>query len=261
MEKKRWTPNVHRVEIEICTACNLSCPNCDRSSPQARSREHMTVGQIRKFVDESIQLNWEWERITLLGGEPLLHPSLEQILSALNIYRLRNATTIFRMYSNGYGPVVARRARAMPDWIELRNTNKDPNRPPLFSKYNVAPVDCEDSRNEDFTKGCAVTSWCGLGLTRYGYYPCGAGASVDRVFGFDIGLKKLEDVTHPALANQLARLCALCGHFRDFDQREAYLATRDERVLVGWGRQQETSPTWERAYAAYEAKAPELSLY
>lgn len=261
MCKKRWETNLRRVEIEIHTGCNLACPNCDRSVPQARSHENMSVAQIEKFVAQSIALDWDWERITILGGEPSLHPCFLQILSTLGVYHSSRGTTEFRLYSNGYGPAVSESLSQVPSWIDVRNTGKDPDRPPLFSTYNVAPIDCDDCGAEDFTKACAITSWCGLGLTRYGYYPCGAGASLDRIFGFDIGIKSLSGVTQSAVASQIARLCRLCGHFRDFDHREEYVSIRNESVLTGWVRQQKTSPTWELAYSNYAKKPPQLSLY
>ena len=261
MSKKRWTTNLRRVEIEIHTGCNLACPNCDRSAPQARSHEAMEISQVEKFVSESIGLDWDWERITILGGEPSLHHSFAEILSALKVYHLYRESTEFRIYSNGYGPAVSRRLSLVPSWIDVRNTSKDPSHPPLFSTYNVAPIDCADCNGADFSKACAITTWCGLGLTRYGYYPCGAGASLDRVFGFDIGIKSLSAVTPTSVASQITRLCGLCGHFRDFDKREEYVLIRDESILTGWTREQKTSPTWERAYLAYAQKPPQLTLY
>ncbi|HET7506025.1 MAG TPA: radical SAM protein [Kofleriaceae bacterium] len=261
MDKQQWTTNLARVEIEICTVCNLTCPNCDRSSAQAPSQELMTVEQIQRFVDQSLALTWKWERITMLGGEPMLHPQLTQILEVLDRYRARAPETRFRIYSNGYGANVQRRLAALPAWIEVHNTNKAPDRPPLFSTYNVAPIDSPDCEGADYSKGCAITQWCGLGLTRYGFYPCGAGASVDRVFGLDLGLKQLADVTPERVVQQLTRLCSLCGHYRDFDRRVEFVKHRSLHVLSDWTTSQVTSRTWEAAYAAYRTQPPTLSLF
>jgi Radical SAM superfamily/4Fe-4S single cluster domain len=260
MEKRRWVPSVTKVEIEICTGCNLRCANCDRSVRQAPSNEYMTVEQISRFVDESIDLDWGWERITVLGGEPTLHPTFWDLLSVLGQYRHHNPTTIFRIYSNGFGKAVQKTLCKMPPWFEIKNTNKT-RRSPLFSAYNVAPIDLPEYDREDFTKACVITSWCGLGLTRYGYYPCGAGASLDRVFGFDIGIKRLADVTQDRLKEQLRVLCARCGHYRDFDARVEYIQQRDERLLVGWTNEERISPTWAIAYKNYKLRPPGLSLY
>jgi hypothetical protein len=260
MEKQRWTTSLRRVEIEICTRCNLSCPNCDRSSPQAPSGELMTIAQLRRFVDESIACDWRWERITLLGGEPTLHPDFAEVLGAVERYRRASPRTVFRMYSNGYGSRVQEVLARMPPWLEVMNTRKT-REPPLFSAYNVAPLDLAEYEGEDFTKGCAITTWCGLGLTRYGYYPCGAGASLDRVFGFDIGIKRLIDVTPARLKEQLKQLCARCGHYRDFDQKVEFVKFGDKSALRDWTKEARISPTWADAYERYREERPKLSLY
>src|SRR3712207_347384 len=104
MEKKRrWTSNMSRVEIEISTFCNLRCPNCDRSSPQAPSDECMSIEQIERFVAESVELDWPWERVVILGGEPTLHPDFDDVLDVLGKYHRHRPETVFRMYTNGFG--------------------------------------------------------------------------------------------------------------------------------------------------------------
>jgi hypothetical protein len=261
--KRRWTTNMSRVEIEISTFCNLSCPNCDRSSAraQAPSTESMSIAQLERFVAESIELDWPWQRIVILGGEPTLHPAFDEVVQVLGGFRRHRPDTVFRMYTNGFGRRVQSRIAGMPEWFEVVNTGKDRDNPPLFSAYNTAPVDSADCAHEDFSKGCLITSSCGLGLTRYGYYPCGAGAAIDRVFGYDIGIKKLADVTPERLVEQLRQLCRLCGHFRDFDVRADVVKSENPGALAGWTTESRISPTWQQAYARYAEAPPQLSVY
>ena len=117
-----------------------------------------------------------------------------------------------------------------------------------FVSYNVAPIDLPEYQKKDFSRGCWITNICGLGLTRYGFYPCGAGASLDRVFGFDIGVKSLNEMDISRMQNLLPRLCQLCGHFK-----ENY-----ETKLIS---DEEISETWKQAYQQYRVKKPWLSLY
>jgi ABC-type thiamine transport system substrate-binding protein len=51
-----------------------------------------------------------------------------------------------------------------------------------------------------------------MGLTSYGFYPCGAGASLDRVFRFNVGTKNLISVNNNSIQNQFNVLCRYCGH-------------------------------------------------
>jgi hypothetical protein len=220
----------------------------------------MSVDQIAKFVEESINLEWRWNRITIIGGEPTLHPSFFEIVNILSGYRPHSSGAKFWMYSNGYGARVKKVLSSVPSWIKVLNTNKT-RMNPLFSAYNVAPIDIEEYKSADFSKACCITEICGLGLTRYGYYPCGAGGSIDRVFGFDIGLKNLEDVAAAETLQQLMRLCAHCGHYKDHDSKlKSATSSADERHDP-WVDYQVTSESWKLAYERFKLAKPELSLY
>ncbi|MFI5324381.1 MAG: radical SAM protein, partial [Thermodesulfobacteriota bacterium] len=82
-----WLTNTTRIEIEVMTNCTLSCFNCNRSVRQAPANEYMSLEQIEKFVTESIEQNWRWELINLIGGEPTLHPQLCEILKKIREYK------------------------------------------------------------------------------------------------------------------------------------------------------------------------------
>jgi hypothetical protein len=242
-----WSPSLNKIELEITTFCSLACFNCDRSVRQAPTGEYMALEQINKFVKESLDLDWRWEQITILGGEPTLHPQFFEALEIIKKYKDKNPACVVEIATNGFGPKVREVLLKMPDWIKIRNSAKQSNKQ-NFSSYNVAPIDLEEYRRANFKKGCWILEACGLGLTRYGYYPCGAGASVDRVFGFDIGLKTLSLVNRKILRKQLKQLCCYCGHFKD--------SFETERVSEG-----KVSPSWEAAYKASKIKKPELTLY
>lgn len=242
-----WIPNQRKVEIEITTMCSLACFNCDRSVRQAPSRESMSLAQIEKFVKESFELNWQWERISLIGGEPTLHPQFFQVLDIVKKYKERYPNCVIELTTNGRGPKVLEMLSKIPDWVFVRNSEKRSNKH-AFSSYNIAPIDLKKYKNADFSKGCWITTICGLGLTRHGYYPCGAGGSLDRIFGLNIGLKNLSEVNDDVLKSQLKMLCKYCGHFKDNDNSEKV----DEEAM---------SPSWREAYANYKKKIPDLPLY
>jgi len=228
--------NLNQIELEICTECNLHCLNCDRSCTQAVSNEYMTLDQISEFIKESKELNWKWKRISLLGGEPTLHINFFEILEILNKYRLETGCEI-EVVTNGFGNKVKKTISEIPNWVLIRNSNKTS---PIqyFYSYNVASIDLNEYKNSDFSKGCWVSGYCGIGLTVNGYYPCGAGASVDRVFNKGIGIEKLKDVNETSLRQQMKFLCSVCGHFkRNF---EGTLITSE--IM---------SETWKDAYLKY----------
>ena len=87
---------------------------------------------------------------------------------------------------------------------------------------------------------------CGLGLTKHGFFLCGAGASIARVCGLDIGVMRLADVTWDAMLKQAEQLCMLCGH---------------HETVLNEPKDCEVSPFWENAFAAWRREKPQLPLY
>ena len=65
---------LHKIEIDITEKCNLSCKSCVRGCDNFKSDVMISLDKIQRFVDESIELNYQWERIGIMGGEPTLHP-------------------------------------------------------------------------------------------------------------------------------------------------------------------------------------------
>jgi molybdenum cofactor biosynthesis enzyme MoaA len=98
-----YKPNHHRIEIDITFKCNLNCFNCNRSCRQAPSDEAMSVDQIKKFIGESISQIRKWECITIMGGEPTLHPGIFEIIKILLLYcKEHSPETSIRIASNGF---------------------------------------------------------------------------------------------------------------------------------------------------------------
>jgi len=232
------------IEIDITYRCNLRCNNCDRSCRQAPTNEQMSVEQIQKFIKESVDNNVKWERIRVMGGEPTLHPDIFEILNLLLEYK-RNYSpgTRIELCTNGFGKFVNDVLSKVPKEIEVVNTSKESEVQPFYL-FNLAPKDSLRYRYADYTNGCQVISVDGMGLTPYGYYPCAVAGGIDRIFGFDIGRKKLPS-DDDEMRDQLEVFCKLCGHFR--------AAKRTNSELM--------SPTWKKAYEDYKKRKPKLSLY
>ena len=200
------------VELDITWACNLRCFNCNRSCEQAPTGEGMTVAQVARFVDESLGAHKRWDRIRILGGEPSLHPHLDDILAELLRYRAAVPEVRLVLVTNGYGDKVRAALSRVPAGIEIEDTGKESQVQPFMS-FNVAPVDVAAYEGADFTNGCWVTEHCGVGVTPYGWYPCAIAGGIDRIFGLDRarpGLPADEDDMH----DQLEAFCKLCGGFK-----------------------------------------------
>jgi len=262
--------NFSKIEIELTTACNLKCNNCDRSCGQAPSTENMSIAQVDKFIKDSIKHGKKWRKIIIQGGEPLLHPDIHEIFAMFVRYKKDHSPgTFLRITTNGYGTRVRKVLETMPPEINVMNTGKIPldneghvqitGRPETaFDTYHVATVDAVDASRSatlDFEKGCRILETGGLGLTRYGYYPCGAGASVDRVFGFDVGVKSLAEINARDFRKGLSKLCRHCGHFKAkgrYDLKASAPLTSTDQV---------TSASWSAAFTQFKDNKNRLSEF
>jgi len=224
-----------RIELDITWLCNLSCPHCNRSCPQAPTTEHLSLDDISGFLDASRAQNLRWERIRLLGGEPTLHPEFEAVLDLLHGYWLWSGQTVIELATNGTGARVRRTLAALPDWIRVDNSDKSRGID-HFVPFNRAPMDRPLYARTDKRNACWVSENCGMGYGPGGYYPCGPAAGIDRIFGFGAGRQQLPDPGDD-MEDLLELFCSRCGGF----QREVGRPTHDT----------EMSPTWVDAYARY----------
>jgi len=93
--------------------------------------------------------------------------------------------------SSGFGTKVKNILYKIPKGIIIWSSQKESPLQKKFQSFNVAPIDIPKYKSINYSNGCRTTQSCGISLNRYGYYPCGAGGGIDRVFGFNIGKKKV----------------------------------------------------------------------
>jgi len=215
------------------------------SCRQAPGDELMTVGQVEKFLKESIDNKIVWEKIRVSGGEATLHPRILDILNTLVDYKKRYAPALhLQLTTNGFGQKVKEVLALVPGEFRVANSAKE-SALQVFQPFNLAPVDSPWYKFTDFSNACWITCDCGIGLTPYGYYHCIVAGGIDRIFGFDTGRKKLPD-NEDTLIDQMRIFCRLCGHFRRHAQPV------DKEIF---------SPTWKEAYERYKKAKPSLVLY
>ncbi|MBW2046062.1 MAG: radical SAM protein [Deltaproteobacteria bacterium] len=242
--------NTSFIEIDITYKCNLKCINCNRSCVHAPSSEGMSLKQIKKFIQESIKQQRKWKHINILGGEPTLHPGILEILGLLIAYKHNySPDTSLCLTTNGTGRQVNEILSRVPKEIRIYYSKK--NQVELAGHWNfcLAPIDMKIYSHMDFTAGCWIIKECGIGLSRFGFYPCAVAASIDRVFGFDMGRKSLPPPTDN-MHDMLNVFCRYCGHFRRIEFWQ-------DRI----GHKEKISPAWEVAYKKYKEKPPKMSLY
>lgn len=242
------TPSRELVEIDITYRCNLACNNCNRSlgDGQAKSKESMSLEQVQKFINDSIENKFNWKVIRILGGEPTLHPQFFDVLEIFSNYKKEHAPKVeLQLWTNGCGRTVQKLLEKVSDEFSVINSSKiTGGEEPIFNAFNLAPVDSTAYKLTDFANGCSITEKCGVGITPYGYYPCAIAGSIDRILGLDLGQKDPAKA-YDSMRDQLKDLCKYCGHFR----------------LSSAATEIEQSPVWEEAYTNFKKEKPKLSLY
>ncbi len=71
--------------IHVTNACNLSCKHCYAAAQSPQESESMSIGEFERLVKQAAKAGFTKAVIT--GGEPLVHPRHEELLSALSALR------------------------------------------------------------------------------------------------------------------------------------------------------------------------------
>lgn len=231
-------PNINHLEIHITYTCNLRCAHCSNNITEAPSNETMPASKVRELLADSVRLHWPWEWLVLHGGEPSLHPELEEICSALAEYK-REYNHGVRLYicTNGFGDKVKERLTIAAKYgVELENSKKTGEKlVAVHRPLHVSPMDM----GEDYYLGCFQTSRCGIALNNHGFYECSPAASGQRLFGYKPLATKLEDVTVAVLSQGFQEHCKHCGYARLSEEPNPHAPL---------------SKTWKEASEAYKSK-------
>jgi len=247
-----YNTNKNILQMDITYDCNLRCPACCRSCSQAPSKDYMSLGQIERFVQESLRLQKKWQYIKLMGGEPTLHPDFMEILDVIRNYRNDHSPgTVIGVMTNRSRSKVKEIFGRTYDDVNYVTSQKDIHF--IESEYypfNLAPVDFPRLVRMDYSNGCVIPQYRGLGLNRYGFYICGNGGGIDRIFGFDIGRKSIPASDDP-MRDQMRMLCRYCGIFHSYFTK----------IGTGVRSNLQCSFSWNEAYKIYRLKKPRLTLY
>ena len=102
--------------IEICDACNLTCPVCYAESGPHR-QSYRSLAQIESMLDAVVRNEGEPDVVQISGGEPTLHPNFFEVLDLAKQRPIRH----LMLNTNGLkiaesDAFTARLASYMPDF-------------------------------------------------------------------------------------------------------------------------------------------------
>lgn len=106
--KDRFGRTINYARISLTSRCNLRCPYCCREETEPGPEDELRPDEIAEIVSVLAELGIQ--KLRLSGGEPLLRPDLEEIVSAVSKIRGIGETV---MTTNAQG--LAGRLRALKD--------------------------------------------------------------------------------------------------------------------------------------------------
>jgi len=224
-------------ELEQTLRCTQSCPECNRFCHldwYDQSDSDMTMEQVERFVTQVETSGRRIGQVTLIGGEPMLHPQLAEIIDMLQ-RRLVDPRLAKRVKLATNGDLLHKLPVHVCHGLHIKvdaATRKG------HRCLMAAP---KDTGQETMALGtCHTPLHCGLAINCYGYWPCGAGGSIARLFDLRRYLRTRLPKNLSDFGN-LQTLCELCQAF----------VTRKARMLYG---QDDNTPTksWQEAIERYK---------
>lgn len=217
------------VDIDVTYICNLACPNCNRAS----HLQHLTKGTNKDmaFIKDFIAQYKHYGKtaiVKLTGGEPTLHPLLQQFMEELNKY-----FTVW-VLTNGI------KGYNFPDYVYVENSGKIRDVAPMFHTTYMAPIDDErfkDVTDIQYSKGCDMAA-CGYGYSETGIHPCTIAMALDRLIQGTGGYASREECDLHR-GEYLTKMCKLCGLFKKMGAHNVDKAQFDRTDINQY------SKTWE----------------
>ncbi|MDR2607979.1 MAG: GTP 3',8-cyclase MoaA [Treponema sp.] len=80
--KDRFGRTIDYARLSLTSRCNLRCPYCYREETQSEPTDELKPDEIAEIVSVLAELGIQ--KVRLSGGEPLLRPDLEEIVSAVS---------------------------------------------------------------------------------------------------------------------------------------------------------------------------------
>lgn len=95
------------IKIELTQRCPLACLHCSTSSHRKQSSE-LSNTTVTRLLREAAELGVE--KVVFTGGEPLVYPHLEEVITVASANRIRPTLYTTGILDNALTPMTARQA-------------------------------------------------------------------------------------------------------------------------------------------------------
>lgn len=205
-----------RIELEITLRCNQHCPTCNRHCNvyDRHSDSDMSYGQLQRFFSQVEERGDVWDTLAIMGGEPTLHEMFRDITAVCWKRLVQNGLVKkLQIWTNGKKEIDL-------DTLPVRYLKPDEESIEdgfihIITADHSTKLHCQALMSPTDTgqimRQCKMLEQCGIALNAYGYWPCGPGSAIARLFG----IKGFSKDKLPADASEwsgLQELCSLCQH-------------------------------------------------
>ena len=141
------------------------------------------------------------------------------------------------IFSGGEGEALRGIKKQLPDRFYINNTGWFGSGLKIATHrpFTVAPIDVDQYKDCDFSKGCWTGAICGISYWKGSFFPCNPSVAIDRVMQLGGGAKTLKEISNKATLRSLfKKYCRFCGMF----MANPVEFIQEERI----------SPTWQKAF-------------
>lgn len=88
-------PKLKNLQFRLTRRCNIRCTHCYTTSSPELSSDYFPTNNVKDLINQAIPLGLEM--VTLIGGEPLLHPDFSEMVE----YIASHTNLILELETNG----------------------------------------------------------------------------------------------------------------------------------------------------------------
>jgi hypothetical protein len=198
---------VKNFEFEITYRCNVVCKFCNRLLGVIDLPDSdLTTEQVERYCDQLIANDWLPEKIKLSGGEPRMHPQLDEIKAIIE--RKLKPKTLWTL-TNDTPETVSLPYPTDHKWHgnPLPKQNHDP--------FLISPVDAGLTKNQNIPR-CKIRRICGRAVDAYGFSFCPVAPMLGR-------LLRINPYSSEPCTEQNVDICKHCpDSLPEEDRQELY---------------------------------------
>lgn len=217
------------VHIVLTNWCDAKCGGCTQYCPNIPDDRYffLTLEELKWSID--VLKPWR-SKISIFGGEPVMHPEWAAVLEMLYEYE-EIEFLVFTKYESPR----TKNVKYRPDFKDPETSSRE------FYPSLIAPIDIFPEKDKSYYSNVALAKchgWlrCPAALYKNKLYFCERAGAIDLMFGGNFGWVIEKDTnpfirTDQEIIDQAKQCCFRCGSFFTcMDEGRIYSKTRNRAL-------------------------------